>query len=425
MYYGTPPIVTNGLVLNLDAANSLSIPIDPTFNRAQSPLNFTSNYATTLTASNNTTTNYDGTLTAGTISTSTPAYYARTGGVSPALTYSKQYAVSWLLKYSNLSTIRLEWGGAHTGNRTNLTFNLQTSDITSVTQSSGENYGSYNLGNGWYQVWYTSTTTGSGTNNFFPQLSLSSSGSCFIGGIQIEMNNYATPFTTSSRTSWGNLSNLSTTASLLTASFSSSIPSYRSLNQRILNFDGTGSYATITSPWSYLSSSATEVFFSANSFGSSINTPLAGYDQNDNSSFSFSVAGMIYITNSDRKIRSSVITATQVYREVASTTIIQPGKYYHVVLNKDTTNGVLDLYVNGILEATNTFDTGSYAQWTTLGTFRGSNIIQLSNTLSSNTSFNSRYLNGTIPTFRLYNRILSQQEITQNYNALKSRFGLQ
>jgi hypothetical protein len=26
MYYGTPPIVTSGLVLNLDAANSLSIP---------------------------------------------------------------------------------------------------------------------------------------------------------------------------------------------------------------------------------------------------------------------------------------------------------------------------------------------------------------------------------------------------------------
>jgi hypothetical protein len=26
MYYGTPPIVTSGLVLNLDAANSLAIP---------------------------------------------------------------------------------------------------------------------------------------------------------------------------------------------------------------------------------------------------------------------------------------------------------------------------------------------------------------------------------------------------------------
>jgi hypothetical protein len=32
MYYGTPPIVTNGLVLNLDAQSPQSIPLDPTVN---------------------------------------------------------------------------------------------------------------------------------------------------------------------------------------------------------------------------------------------------------------------------------------------------------------------------------------------------------------------------------------------------------
>jgi hypothetical protein len=47
MYYGTPPIVTNGLVLNLDPANSLSIPVDPTVNLIGSnpiPVNNTSSY---------------------------------------------------------------------------------------------------------------------------------------------------------------------------------------------------------------------------------------------------------------------------------------------------------------------------------------------------------------------------------------------
>jgi hypothetical protein len=426
MYYGTPPIVTNGLVLNLDAQSPQSIPNDPTVNQAQSPFVFTAGYAyVNVTASNNTTINYDGTLTAGTLSTpQVLTYYARTSGYNPPIAYGKKYATSWLLKYANVTNITLNWGGIHSGNRTNFNFNLQTGVISGVSLASGENYGSYDLGNGWYQVWYTSTTPTTGSNLYYPQLGLTS-GSVFIGGIQIEMNNYATPFTPSSRTSWQDISGNNNTATLLSANISGSIPVFPAANNRVLQFDGTSSFASVNSPWSYLSSSATEVFFSANAFGISTHTPIAGYDQNDNTNFSNSVVGMIYISNSDRKIRSSVITTTQVYRQVISNTVIQSGSYYHVVLNKDTTNGALQLYVNGILESTTTFDTGSYAQWPALGTFKGSNIIKFSNTLSSNPSFDSKYLNGTIPVFRLYNKILSQAEITQNYNALKSRFGLQ
>jgi hypothetical protein len=86
----------------------------------------------------------------------------------------------------------------------------------------------------------------------------------------------------------------------------------------------------------------------------------------------------------------------------------------------------LQLYVNGRLESTNTFDTGSYAQWVSLGNFQGSNIIQISNTISTNVDAwsASRYLNGKLPIFKLYNRTLSQNEVTQNYNAIKTRFGL-
>jgi len=40
MIYGTPTIVTNGLVLALDAANSLSIPVDPTVNQVLWSQNF-------------------------------------------------------------------------------------------------------------------------------------------------------------------------------------------------------------------------------------------------------------------------------------------------------------------------------------------------------------------------------------------------
>jgi hypothetical protein len=35
-----------------------------------------------------------------------------------------------------------------------------------------------------------------------------------------------------------------------------------------------------------------------------------------------------------------------------------------------------------------------------------------------------RYLNGNVSSVQIYNRALSAQEVQQNYNALKSRFGL-
>ena len=61
--------------------------------------------------------------------------------------------------------------------------------------------------------------------------------------------------------------------------------------------------------------------------------------------------------NNIGKVHSAVITTSQIYRSVTSTTTISTGKYYHVVLNKDTVNGTLELYINGQLESTNTFDT--------------------------------------------------------------------
>ena len=67
-------------------------------------------------------------------------------------------------------------------------------------------------------------------------------------------------------------------------------------------------------------------------------------------------------------------------------------------------------YKNGIL--TNTFSSVSfYDNWG--GTFQlGANLT------------NNAYFNGNIYSFKTYNRALSPTEILQNYNALKSRYGL-
>jgi hypothetical protein len=431
MYYGTPPIVTNGMVLNLDSLNPQSIPVDPTVN-----------LVTINPTPINNLTGYDYAYGAPTVS-----YNAVSQSVEIQTTDS---LVGWLVNNSSLNSTILDTGSLYTisfewkleSGSTSLcriwpqivTGNNLTSSYSGVMRNSGSSaVTSQNtlLPNGWYLFSQTFTPFNPGVNG---DRSFRLLGGGVGGGqkfhmhwrkLQLERTPYRTPFVSGSYQAWYDLSGNNRTATLLSSSISGGIPVFPAANNRVLRFDGTGSFASVNSPWSYLSSSATEVFFSANAFGISTYTPIAGYDQNDDTNFSNSVVGMIYMSNSDRKIRSSVITTTQVYRQVISNTVIQSGSYYHVVLNKDTTNGALQLYVNGILESTTTFDTGSYAQWPTLGTFKGSNIIKFSNTLSANTAFDSKYLNGTIPVFRLYNKILSQAEITQNYNALKSRFGLQ
>ena len=422
---GGPNIVTQGLVLDLDSGNKKSIPLDPTVNLVPRPNDVSlwgngGNVA--ITASN--VIAPDGTLTANTVYFNVNgAWFAYTAGFGA--TTGSQYMTSLYIKMLTGSTIDWNWGGVHGGNRTNFGFNTTTGTFYNVSTASGETYGAEQAPNGYWRLYASSTLNAGTTPNYFPQLSTVASQSFAIWGVQIERNRYATPLVSGSRTAWGNLTTTPQTASLLAASTTSSIPQFRSSSDGLLTFDGTGSSATITSPWSYLSSSAIETVFAVDRFGTSEVVSIGGYDQIDTNTFGRSVAGMIYVHNSSKTVQASVITLTQTYRSVTSTTTLNTGSYYHVVLNKDTTAGTLQLYVNGILESTNTFDPGSYAQWFTTGSFYGSNIIRISNTLSQNTAaWSNKYFNGKIPVFKLYNRTLTAQEVLQNYNAQKTRFGL-
>jgi hypothetical protein len=86
---------------------------------------------------------------------------------------------------------------------------------------------------------------------------------------------------------------------------------------------------------------------------------------------------------------------------------------YNVVGTFDYNTTTLSLYINGVLD--NTKIVG--AVFTT-----GSNLpIQIG---CSDSNSPSNFAKGTIYNTQVYNRALSAIEVTQNYNALKSRFGL-
>ena len=88
------------------------------------------------------------------------------------------------------------------------------------------------------------------------------------------------------------------------------------------------------------------------------------------------------------------------------------GIWYNLctVFQKSSTNTLAYIYKNGTLLNS--------------GTLSG-NVTTASVPLSIGRSFSSgEYFNGNIAIVQIYNRALSAQEITQNYNALKTRFGL-
>ena len=111
--------------------------------------------------------------------------------------------------------------------------------------------------------------------------------------------------------------------------------------------------------------------------------------------------------NSNGTIRANFVEIADSSSDgYTSTTAINTGEYYHVVISKTPSNGTI--YVNGVAEDSHT-PTLSAAAWT--GDWRiGARW---------NNTFN---LNGEIPILKVYNQALTAAEVTQNYNATKSRF---
>jgi hypothetical protein len=188
-----------------------------------------------------------------------------------------------------------------------------------------------------------------------------------------------------------------------------------------IEFDGTDDRVGDIGPvHSRLSSSATEVIFAAESLPSSGYAMVFGYKHVGGNYSKFTTAP-VTITDAG-KVFSSVITTTETYRTVTSTTTISTGQYSHVVLNKDVGSGTLELYVNGNLESSVTFDTDTYAQWPSTGSYIGTDRLEIGGLTTTATW--SKYLDGPVPMGKLYSRTLTASEIKANYNAIKGRFNI-
>jgi len=87
---------------------------------------------------------------------------------------------------------------------------------------------------------------------------------------------------------------------------------------------------------------------------------------------------------------------------------VMTGQWWYGVVSFNTTTG-WKLYLNGELVDTSNSTT----------TFTGGTTVRISAYNNASNTFN-----GKIASVNIYNRVLSDDEVLQNYNAIKNRFGL-
>lgn len=118
---------------------------------------------------------------------------------------------------------------------------------------------------------------------------------------------------------------------------------------------------------------------------------------------------VIFDIYTDNKLRNFMGNGTNPSSAaIYSTTIVQPGQWYYATFIKDTL-GTGSLYVNGIRESIGPLSTGTPP-----------NVpVQIGGSTTL-----TRWFDGKIALTKIYNRALSSQEVLQNYNATKTRFGL-
>ena len=118
--------------------------------------------------------------------------------------------------------------------------------------------------------------------------------------------------------------------------------------------------------------------------------------------------GYSYRINSDNKIRFWSYDANN---NLNSNTIISPNIWYNILVTYNNTSKLQSIYINGVFDISNTHTNPFVVSTVTNLQIGGSSIL-------------GGYLNGNIAQSSIYNRSLSAAEVSQNFNATRTRFGL-
>jgi hypothetical protein len=197
-----------------------------------------------------------------------------------------------------------------------------------------------------------------------------------------------------SGTAWNDLSGNNNSGSLTNG------PTFNSGNNGSILFDGVDDYINLSSI--SLGNTFTLMAMIRLS-GSNADTSIFGSDANGQDNW--------FGVNLDKIYLFGTQTVDVNNFNVVGTTTLNTTNtvWYHVVCTINTSTATV--YVNGVQEATSTqaFTIGSWSSTAALGRRGG---------------LSQRYFKGHIANIAAYNRVLSTQEILQNFNATRGRFGV-
>jgi hypothetical protein len=184
-------------------------------------------------------------------------------------------------------------------------------------------------------------------------------------------------------------------------------PTFSSANGGSIIFDGSNDYVTLTRP--VQDDFSLSCWFKTTQAGS---LPTQWYEgkglvdcevgsiQND---FGLGIGG-------GRVIYGIGNQAAQVDVSIYSTTLYNDNIWHNAVATRVKSTGAMLLYVDSVLVASGSAQTGSLTAATAMRI--------------GSQQPNVGFFSGNIATGVVYNRALTQAEITQNFNALRGRFGI-
>jgi hypothetical protein len=208
-----------------------------------------------------------------------------------------------------------------------------------------------------------------------------------------------------STTTWTDLSGIGNTGTLTNG------PTYSSANGGSIVFDGVDDYVQVTNSNGFGEVNTTptmtlELWANINrkSGGGAQYQHLAGF-RTSNFAFYF-----LLLDESGASVNTEArISTTSSISNITVNYINYFDKWTHIVFVANDTRS--DLYFNGTLIGSNTGVTGSFGG--SSGNFRIG--------LDPNGSYSTK---GNISSAKVYNRALSAAEVSQNFNALRGRYGI-
>ena len=190
-------------------------------------------------------------------------------------------------------------------------------------------------------------------------------------------------------------------------------PTYDSANGGSFSFDGSNDHTLLPLnffPYPSLTAFTISIWFKSSQANGGT---LFGQQNTDNPSSASGFVPVIYL-RSDGFIRIEPFWTGNNTNFILSSSTLNNNNWHNVITTFNS--GTNQLYVNGVY---NTQQTGK-----TLATFTDTYNYIVGAGVAIERSLGTNYFSGNISNFNFYNRALTATEITQNFNALKGRFGL-